>query len=114
MLFGIGIGYEVLWIGDGGGWQEVEELRGSPVKFNLSGHIIPVTEVEYSDVGIAPAKHDLPVGELNDPVVYRCVAFMAVICVCNLSYNMFYKYLKFNFQQHLSHLGLWPLGIIGL
>lgn len=114
MLFGIGIGYEVLWIGDGGGWQEVEELRGSPVKFNLSGHIIPVTEVEYSDVGIAPAKHDLPVGELNDPVVYRCVAFMAVICVCNLNYNMFYKYLKFNFQQHLSHLGLWPLGIIGL
>lgn len=86
MLFGIGIGYEVLWLGDGGGWQEVEEekLQGSPVKFNLTGHIIPVTEVEYSEVGIAPAKHDLPVGELSDPVIYNCVAFMAVICLCEL------------------------------
>lgn len=82
MLFGIEIGYEVLLIGDGGGWQEVEELQGSPVKFNLSGHVIPVTELEYSDVGVAPAKHDLPIGELNDPVVYRCVLFMAVICIC--------------------------------
>jgi len=81
MLFGIEIGYEVLWLGDGGGWQEVEALQGSPVKFNLSGHIIPVTEVEYSETGIAPAKHDLPIGELNDPVIYRCVVFMAVICV---------------------------------
>ena len=82
MIFGIGIGYEVLWLGDGGGWQEVEELRGSPVKMNLSGHIIPVTEVEYSETGIAPAKHDLPIGELNDPFVYKCVVFMAVICIC--------------------------------
>ena len=59
MLFGIEIGYEVLWMGDGGGWQEIEEekLQGNPVKFNLTGHIIPVTEVEYSEVGIPPAKH---------------------------------------------------------
>lgn len=90
MLFGIGIGYEVLWLGDGGGWQEVEALQGSPVKFNLSGHIIPVTEIEYSDVGIAPAKHDLPVGELNDPVVYRCIVFMAVTCVCEYLTNFVY------------------------
>lgn len=85
MLFGIGIGYEVLLVGDGGGWQESEELQGSPVRFNLSGHIIPVTELEYSEIGIAPAKHDLPIGELNDPVVYKCVAFMAAICICKLS-----------------------------
>jgi palmitoyltransferase len=82
MLFGIDIGYQVLWLGDGGGWQEVEELRGSPVKFNLSGHIIPVTEVEYAEIGIAPAKHDdLPVGALDDPTTYRCVAYMAVISI---------------------------------
>jgi len=81
IFFGIGIGYEVLWLGDGGGWQEFEELRGSPVRMNLSGHIIPVTELEYSELGIAPAKHDLPVGELNDPTIYKCVVFMAVICV---------------------------------
>jgi palmitoyltransferase len=73
MAFGIDIGYQVLWLGDGGGWQEVEALRGSPVRYNLTGHVIPVTEVEYSDVGIAPAKHD--------PIVYRCVAFMAVISI---------------------------------
>lgn len=82
MLFGIGIGYEVLWLGDGGGWQEIEELRGSPVKFNLSGHAIPVTEMEYSEIGLAPAQHDLPVGELDDKTIYRCIVFMAVICVC--------------------------------
>lgn len=82
MLFGASIGYEVLWLGDGGGWQEVEALQGSPVKFNLSGHIIPVTEIEYSEIGVAPAKHDLPVGELNDPFVYRCIVFMAVTSVC--------------------------------
>jgi palmitoyltransferase len=82
MLFGIEIGYEVLWLGDGGGWQEIEKLQGSPVRFNLSGHVIPVTEVEYSEIGIAPAEHDLPVGELNDPVIYKCVVFMAVTSVC--------------------------------
>lgn len=82
MLFGIGIGYEVLWVGDGGGWQEVEGLQGSPVRFNLTGHVIPVTEIEYSDVGIEPAKHELPIGSLDDPVVYRCIVFMAVICIC--------------------------------
>lgn len=82
MIFGIGIGYEVLWLGDGGGWQEVEELRGSPVKFNLSGHIIPVTEIEYSEAGLVPAKHELPDGEMNDPVVYKCITFMAVVCIC--------------------------------
>lgn len=87
MLFGIGIGYEVLWLGDGGGWEEVEALQGSPVKFNLSGHIIPVTEVEYSEIGISPAKHDLPVGELSDPIIYKCISFMAVISVCMHSMN---------------------------
>jgi palmitoyltransferase len=88
MLFGIDIGYQVLWLGDGGGWEEIEELRGSPVKFNLSGHIIPVTEIEYSEIGIAPVQHDLPsaVGELENPIIYRCVAFMAVISVGKLRY----------------------------
>jgi len=84
MLFGIGIGYEVLWLGDSGGWQETERLVGSPVHFNLTGHAIPVTEInEYSD-DVTPAQHDLPVGELNDPIIYKAVSFMAVICICEL------------------------------
>lgn len=83
MLFGIGIGYDVLWVGDGGGWVEESPLEGSPVRFNLSGHAIPVTaEFEYNDNGIAPAKHDLPVEETGDPAIYKAVAFMAVTCVC--------------------------------
>lgn len=83
MLFGIGIGYEVLWLGDGVGWQEDEKLQGSPVTFNLSGHVIPVTEMnEYSDE-LAPAKHDLPIpSEFNDPIKYRAIVFMAMICIC--------------------------------
>ncbi|CAO1431493.1 unnamed protein product [Diamesa serratosioi] len=82
MLFGIGIGYEVLWLGDGVGWQEDEKLQGSPVTFNLSGHVIPVTEMnEYSDE-LAPAKHDLPIpSEFNDPIKYRAIVFMAMICI---------------------------------
>lgn len=85
MLFGIGIGYEVLWLGEGVGWQEDEKLQGSPVTFNLSGHVIPVTEMnEYSDE-LAPAKHDLPVpSEFNDPIKYRAIIFMAMICICKL------------------------------
>lgn len=117
MLFGIDIGYQVLWLGDGGGWQEVEALQGSPVKFNLSGHIIPVTEVEYSEIGIAPAKHDLPVGELNDPVVYRCVVFMAVISICKFQILNFikiwhnFKLLKATFVA-LGALTVWHYKLI--
>lgn len=105
-LFGIGIGYQVLWIGDGGGWQEVpsEELRGSPVKFNLSGHIVPVTEVEYSEIGIAPAKHDLPIGEPDDPLVYRCIAFMAVISICKIIKLSLKNYILLNIFQQLRLL----------
>lgn len=42
IVFGIGIGYNVLWIGEDEGWAETEPLSGHPVRFNLSGHIIPI------------------------------------------------------------------------
>lgn len=42
LLFGIEIGYNALWLGDGEGWSETEPLEGHPIRFNLSGHIIPV------------------------------------------------------------------------
>lgn len=42
ILFGAEIGYNALWLGDGEGWLETEPLEGHPIRFNLSGHIIPV------------------------------------------------------------------------
>lgn len=42
IVFGFELGYNVLIVGDGEGWNEIEPLHGHPVRFNLSGHIIPV------------------------------------------------------------------------
>lgn len=42
IVFGIGIAYNVWWLGDGEGWNETVPLEGHPVRFNLTGHIIPV------------------------------------------------------------------------
>lgn len=80
MVFGIGIAYDVLW--QDVAWQENEHLKGALVRYNLSGHIFLVTEADYVSIGLAPANHSLPVSELNDPMIYRAVAFMAVILVC--------------------------------
>lgn len=44
IIFGIEIGYNALWLGDGEGWHETEPLKGHPIKFNLSGHIIPMVK----------------------------------------------------------------------
>lgn len=41
IIFGAEIGYNVL-LGDSEGWSETEPLEGHPIRFNLSGHIIPV------------------------------------------------------------------------
>lgn len=45
ILFGAEIGYNALWLGDGEGWLETEPLEGHPIRFNLSGHIIPVVNL---------------------------------------------------------------------
>lgn len=84
ILFGLSIGYEYLWVGEGEGWVETEPLQGHPVKYNLTGHIIPITEInEYNDNGYLPAKHDLPVPKNleNYAVKRRAVVFMAFINV---------------------------------
>ncbi|KAH8267863.1 hypothetical protein KR026_009801 [Drosophila bipectinata] len=61
ILFGLEIGYKYLWLDHGDNWTEVEPLEGQPVKFNLSGHIIPVTHPnEYDDFMQPPAVHNLP------------------------------------------------------
>ncbi|KAG5670020.1 hypothetical protein PVAND_000307 [Polypedilum vanderplanki] len=84
ITFGIGIGYEVLWLSDGGAWEEKEQekLEGALVRYNLTGHLIPVTEVHYEDLGITPkTHHNLPIGELNDTLVYRLISFVAVVVI---------------------------------
>lgn len=109
IIFGAEIGYNALWLGDGEGWLETEPLEGHPIRFNLSGHIIPVvicgnpiyrhisyqrrfssknfqTEMnEYGDNGIIQAIHDdLPIPHelTSNAAKHRAIIFMAFICVC--------------------------------
>lgn len=42
IIFGMEIGIRTLWMGEGDGWVEPEPLQGHPVRFNLTGHIVPV------------------------------------------------------------------------
>jgi palmitoyltransferase len=103
IIFGIEIGLNAMFWGDGEGWNEVEKLEGSPVRFNLSGHIIPVVSLcnlcerekvyfhisqqtemnDYEEMGIKPAEHDLPIP--NDHSVnskkHKAIIFMAFTCV---------------------------------
>lgn len=83
ITFGIEIGYDVLWLGDGGGWEEKEHEKpqGSLVRYNLTGHLIPITEVDYEALGISPASHNLPVSELSDLNIYHACCYVAVIIV---------------------------------
>lgn len=92
MVFGIEIGYNALLTDEG--WKETEPLQGSPVKFNLTGHVIPVTDInEYSDDGIIPAEHDLPVPHEfgNNPAKHRAIIFMAFINVCKFFQQNYFK-----------------------
>lgn len=87
IIFGIRIGFDVLWLGNVA-WQENEHLKGALVRYNLTGHIYLVTEADYESIGITPANHNLPVTELNDPMIYRAVSFMAVILVGEKTLNL--------------------------
>lgn len=84
-LFGVGIAYEVLWKYSGEeAWTPDEDLVGHPVRFNLSGHAIAVTEMnDYELDGIEPRKHDIPVGggPLYTAAEYRMVCFMGLTCI---------------------------------
>lgn len=82
VIFGLEIGYDVLWL-ENVGWEEQqhEKLQGSLVRYNLTGHLVPVTEADYEALGIHPVSHNLPVVELSDKNVYRAVCYVAVIIV---------------------------------
>lgn len=43
--FGLDIFFKIYWL-EQENWTESEPLEGQPVKFNLSGHIIPVVRVQ--------------------------------------------------------------------
>lgn len=86
-VFGCKIGYEALWLyADDETWTETEneKLVGHPVRFNLTGHVIPVTEMnDYEHDGIYPRVHNLP--EIEIPLYTathrRMVLFMALTCI---------------------------------
>ncbi|XP_037955971.1 palmitoyltransferase ZDHHC16-like [Teleopsis dalmanni] len=86
IVFGFEIGYNYLWLEHGDNWIETEPLIGQPVKFNLSGHIIPVTHGnEYDDEILLPAEHNLPTPTFNElsvtPEKRRALMFMAFVNV---------------------------------
>uniref|UniRef100_A0A182RQF1 Palmitoyltransferase n=1 Tax=Anopheles funestus TaxID=62324 RepID=A0A182RQF1_ANOFN len=84
--FGFELGYGVLFL-DEDGWKEMEPLQGHPVRFNLSGHIIPVTEMnDYEHDGMAPAEHDLPIPHPSHRMgtIHGAILFMALINVATL------------------------------
>ncbi|XP_036325336.1 palmitoyltransferase ZDHHC16A isoform X2 [Rhagoletis pomonella] len=84
IVFGFEIGYKYLWVDNGDSWIESEPLEGQPVKFNLSGHIIPVTHAhEYDDDLLLPAKHLLPTPLITEDDIFsvgrrRALIFMTV------------------------------------
>ncbi|XP_016951073.1 palmitoyltransferase ZDHHC16 [Drosophila biarmipes] len=82
ILFGLEIGHKYLWLDNGETWTEIEPLEGQPVKFNLSGHIIPVTHPhEYDEFMLPPAIHNLPTPLVDEdapsPGRRRALWFMA-------------------------------------
>lgn len=83
--FGVGLAYDVLWKYSGEeAWTPDEDLVGHPVRFNLSGHAIPVTEMnDYELDGIEPRKHILPdsARPMFTAAEYKMVVFMALTCV---------------------------------
>lgn len=84
ILFGAEIGYDAVFLGDGEGWVETEPLEGHPIRFDLSGRIIPVTEMNlYGEDGIVAVDHNLPVPHefSSNAAKHRAIIFMAFICV---------------------------------
>lgn len=105
IIFGIEIGYTA-WMGESGGWIETEPLQGHPVRFNLTGHIIPVTEMnEYIDGSLSPAEHDLPIPNIfvDSKFKHNAIAFMAFINVGKL---FFISVLRNNLNNHFSIIKL--------
>lgn len=89
-IFGIKIGYEALWLySDEEAWSEGEgeKLFGNPIRFNLTGHLVPVTEMnDYELDGVKPREHHLPEAPvpIYSAIQRRMVIFMALTCVAVL------------------------------
>lgn len=101
ILFGIEIAYKFVWLDEADNWTEEESLIGYPIKFNISGHIIPIVSplasafldsyllflqthgYEYDEEFLRPAKHGLPTPSHNNTSQGRkkALVFMAVINV---------------------------------
>lgn len=100
IICGLEIGHKYLWLDHSESWTELEPLEGQPVKFNISGHVIPVVSCilyplfvvlktftlqthphEYDDILLPPAVHNLPTpiddSETSSPTRRRALWFMA-------------------------------------
>ncbi|XP_068618220.1 palmitoyltransferase ZDHHC16B isoform X2 [Battus philenor] len=88
IIFGVEIGYQVLWVVDTSDVtpNDDPELIGHPVRINQTGALIPVEVIEEYDAFNSPREHVLPVPAVSElqliganPLKRKAVIFMAVI-----------------------------------
>lgn len=53
VIFGFDIGINVLFYSDGDGWFETEPLQGHPIRYNLTGHLVPVVTFRFFPLEMA-------------------------------------------------------------
>ncbi|CAF4744520.1 unnamed protein product [Pieris macdunnoughi] len=90
IIFGIDIGYQVLWVYDGDSTpiKDEPDLFGHPLKLNKSGVLVPVKDIpEYDSINF-PREHILPTPEITqldlisaDPWKRKAIIFMAITCL---------------------------------
>ncbi|XP_038216863.1 palmitoyltransferase ZDHHC16B isoform X2 [Zerene cesonia] len=90
IVFGIDIGYVVIWINDpdAATLKDDPELIGHPLRMNQSGVLVPVKDILEYDSENFPREHILPTPLITeaqlisaDPWKRKAVFFVAVACI---------------------------------
>ncbi|CAK1554109.1 unnamed protein product [Leptosia nina] len=89
IVFGLDIGYQVLWVyEDTTPIKDEPDLIGHPLRLNKSGVLVPVKDIPEYDAINFPREHILPTPEITeaqlisaDPWKRKAVVFMAVTCL---------------------------------
>ncbi|XP_055317033.1 palmitoyltransferase ZDHHC16 [Sitodiplosis mosellana] len=82
IMFGVEIAYNVLWLADDEEWSETEPLEGHPITYNLTGHIVPISEMnEYRDIETTNEAFEQSEANLYRIFMRRSLTFMAFINV---------------------------------
>ncbi|XP_045509392.1 palmitoyltransferase ZDHHC16B [Colias croceus] len=90
IVFGLDIGYVVIWINDPDAvtLKDEPELIGHPLRLNQSGVLVPVKDILEYDSENSPREHILPTPLITeaqlisaDPWKRKAVIFVAVACI---------------------------------